>query len=435
VKLPYFKHLYYLSGIDWIISGIDSFMLRTSPAGNHSTLIIELKNRCDKLLLEEKLADLVSKIPLLNATLKRDVFNLAPYWKINNTTLTPVVDCVECSNIEEFEKVKERVLNKNFRSKRDHLAFLILSGEMGNYLFMTFDHKFFDAKGAEQFIQLLTKSSNETKISEIKKRNSPKLKNWSMKFAAGKDVQRHLIEQSKKRYTHFSNITIDKIKAVKGGNLKSITTVFSREESEAILKRSEEKAGFMMETPYFLATIIKSVENVLNITGEREYSIPMPIDTRDNSKGSFSQMLFNHLSFMFLDISLNEKMNFNDIICEIRKKIFYNIENELPDKLIKATRLSRIAPLFLFKKFMKLPNNGQVASFAFANLGGSSKANGNVLSNNIIHISHMPRLPSPPGIGFFFNQYGGKIQYTITWDKNILENDIIDKINSEIKKF
>ena len=66
MKLPYFKHLYYLSGIDWIISGIDSFMQRTSPAGNHSTLIIELKTQCDKLLLEEKLAELVTEIPLLN---------------------------------------------------------------------------------------------------------------------------------------------------------------------------------------------------------------------------------------------------------------------------------------------------------------------------------------------------------------------------------
>lgn len=409
-------------------------MQRTSPAGNHSTLIIELRNQCDKLLLEEKIAELVTEIPLLNATLKRDVFNLAPYWKLNNSSLVPVVDCVECDDKQEFEKVKEKVLNNNFRSKRDHLAFLILFGKVGNYLFMTFDHKFFDAKGAEQFIQLLTNSNNEKKISEIKTRNSPKLKDWLMKFAAGKDVQRHLIEQSKKRYTHFSDVTIDKIKAVKNNNLKSITTVFTEEESKSILIRSEEVAGFMMDTPYFLATTIKAIEAVTNINGERAYSIPMPIDIRDNAKGEFSQMLFNHLSFIFLDISLSDKMNFKDIICEIRKKIFYNIENELPDKLIKATRLSRIAPLFLFKKFMKLPNNGQVASFAFANLGVSSNTNGDIISNDIIHISHMPRLPSPPGIGFFFNQYDGKIQYTISWDTNIIENDIIDKINSEIMK-
>ena len=82
MKLPYFKSRYYLSGIDWIICAIDYYMRLTTSAGNHSTLIIKLKNPCSKEKLQERINLIFSAIPLFNSFLGRDIFNLAPYWKI-----------------------------------------------------------------------------------------------------------------------------------------------------------------------------------------------------------------------------------------------------------------------------------------------------------------------------------------------------------------
>ena len=82
---------------------------------------------------------------------------------------------------------------------------------------------------------------------------------------------------------------------------------------------------------------------------------------------------------------------------------------------------------------MELSKKGKVCSFAFANLGESPECK-NVLGVEIEHISHMPRIPTPPGIGFFFNTYAKKLQFTLTWNESIIEKNQVDAIVYKINK-
>ena len=427
MKLPYFKKRYYLSGIDWIISAIDYYMLLVSPAGNHSTLIIETKKTISEESLKRRLKLIYTSIPLLNACQGRDIFNLAPYWKITkNPPVLPGIQHVECNSPEEFTQIKENTLNIQFPSAKDHLFFTIAEGKEINAMLMTFDHKFLDARGAELFLNLLM-GNDESEIvdliAKIKITDSPKLKEWNKKFDAGRDMQRHLIELSRKKYIALSDHSMKNPPEKSDTNLKSRTIVFSKKETKAILLKSEHEAGFMMETPFLLAVTSLAIHQVISSDRDANYSVPMPVDMR--TPGSeFQKMLFNHLSFMFLDIAVQKDMKLSELICEIRNSIFYNIEHQLPEKLIKAARLTRISPLPILKHFMKLPLDGKVASFAFANVGESSSSADNILAAKIKNIYHMPRIPTPPGLGIFFNRYHGRMQFTLTWDKNDIEQDI-----------
>jgi hypothetical protein len=436
MKLPYFKKRYYLSGIDWIIAAIDYYMKKTSATGNHSTLLIETFTPLLERQLKERLEIIFSALPILNACQGRDIFNLAPYWKVSKKhIIPPLIKTCKCDTPEDINKIKDEILNMGFRSYRDHLFFTIITGKQQNALLMTFDHKLLDARGAEIFLNLLTEDSTTTLeiIRNIKTTDSPKLKDWNKKFDAGRDIQRHLIKLSQNKYIALSDHSMKRPPVKEEANLTSTTAIFSKNETEKIINLAEKKAGYMMETPFLLAVTAFAIHSIVSPEKDANYSVPMPIDMRKSGM-EFQKMLFNHLSFMFLAIKIKKKAKLEDIICEIRNSIFYNIENELPEKLIKATRLTRISPLPILKHFMKLPLEGKVASFAFANVGESPTPLTNILSNKIKNISHMPRIPTPPGLGIFFNRHSGKTQFTLTWDKNAIEKDIASAIIDKIKK-
>lgn len=436
MKLPYFKKRYYLSGIDWIISAIDYYMQKTSSAGNHSTLFIELNEPLDEAVFKSRLEEIFSLLPILNAWLGRDIFNLAPYWKISKKNqILPVIKTEYCDTPDDLSRIKNQTMNTGFRSLRDHQFFTIITGKLQNALLMTFDHKLLDARGAEIFLNLLTSDHGkfEEIIRKIKTTESPKLKDWNKKFAAGRDVQRHFMKLSQKKYISMSKHSIKAPPAKGQTELASVTVRFSEIETSSIRESAEKKAGYMMETPYLLAIAAFAIHSVVAPEQDANYSVPMPIDMR-KAGTELQRMLFNHLSFMFLDIRIGKTSKLEEIICEVRNSIFHNIENELPEKLLKATRLSRISPLPFLKHFMKLPLDGQVASFAFANVGESPEPVSDILANKIKGIYHLPRIPTPPGIGIFFNRSYDVMNFSITWDKSSVEKDIVLKIMAKIKE-
>ena len=435
MKLPYFKKRYYLSGIDWIISAIDYYMQKTSSAGNHSTLFIELDQPVSETALKSRLEEIFSLLPILNAWQGRDVFNLAPYWKISKKyPLLPVIKTDHFAAPEDLDRIINQTINAPFRSLRDHLFFTIITGKQPALL-MTFDHKLLDARGAEILLNLLTSDHGKLieTISKIKTSDSPKLKDWKKKFAAGRDIQRHFMKLSQKKYISMSQHSI-KAPPEKGETeLTSFTVSFSEKQTSEIKAAAEKKAGYMMETPYLLAVTAFAVHSVIAPEQEANYSVPMPIDIRKTGT-ELQRMLFHHLSFMFLDIKIGKASKLADIISEVRNAIFHNVENELPEKLLKATRLTRISPLPILKHFMKLPMDGKVASFAFANVGESPEPVADILSSKIKGIYHLPRIPTPPGIGIFFYRRSGVMNFTITWDKNTVDNGAVMAIGNKIKE-
>ena len=437
MRLPYFRNRTYLSGIDWIICGIDNFLRKTSGVGNHSTLIIRLKSKLSEGLLEARLNDIYKKLPILSSKIKRDKLNLAPYWyysKRHKNTYN--ISEYKINNEEEFDHIKTKILNEGFKTKYHHLKFHLLNGTGKYYLFMTFDHKVFDAHGAEMFLELLSREPNQfrDKLIEVKQTNAAKLINWQEKFDAGKDIQRHLIHMSAKDNKDSGLCSIQEIlKSIKPQTQRSQTIIYSEKETDQIKKNSEKTAGFMMETPYFLAVCTRAVETELyKEEHPMYYSIPMPIDMRKSNLG-LRKLLRNHLSFMFLQVEVNGKDTLKDLSFKYRTAILNEVRNEYPEKLQKATRLARICPLGILRRFMELSMKGKVCSFAFANLGESLECK-ELQGMKVEHISHMPRIPTPPGIGFFFNIYAKKLQFTVTWNKSIIEKNQVDAIVYKINE-
>ncbi len=438
MRLPYRKRRFYLSGVDWVIAAIDRYTSHTSPAGNHSTLIVELDSPVDVQKLQARLRRIVDALPILSSTISRDMLNLAPYWKVpSNDPLIPRIESCRCDSDEEFYSLREKVHNMPLPWVRaERVSFTIVSGSCGNHILMTFDHKLFDARGAETFLGLLA-CCNGTEIdgllSAVKTAAAPMLKDWRLKFSAGRDVQRHMMELSGKKYLALSKFSLHSPPVDKGPNLKCRSTLFSEAQTRRISACSEKTAGMMMETVYLLAVCALAVKKVFSPRGDTDMMIPVPIGMR-RSKCEFREMLSNKISFLFIGISISESMGLQELCGQIRDILYRNISEDFPEKFVKASRLARILPARALKKFMKLFAEGNVATFTFANVGSPPAAPENILGTSIINISHMPRIPTPPGLGIFFNNYSKQLQYSLVWDSNAVGDGVAMELCAAIDK-
>ncbi len=433
--LPYSKKRYYLSGIDWLIGTINDYMLSSTHAGNHSTLVLELSKTISKDDLCCSLEKIYSFLPVLSGMTARDLINLAPYWKVPSGSSNNY-------DIEEFELCSEgnfdeeliAVLNRPFSSSKTYLSFTLLNSQSKKNLLMTFDHRILDARGAELFLDLLSSRTDEElifRISEIKTTDSPHLKEWGEKFAAGRTVQRKIIAFSKEGCFSNSKYNMKNLPASKKANLKPAFGHFSKSETSTILKDAEGKAGFMMETPFLLSLTALAFHEITNYGKSAKYFVPVPIDMRTKGEEA-KRTFFNHLSFLFFYFEITPETTVDDLICEIRKQFFSQIEEGFPEEMIKAAYPGRIFPFLLLKWAMKLPFDAKNCSFVFSNVGTSSFNNDNILGSKVNNIHHMPRIPTPPGTGIFFNRFDDKMNLTVVSDQNVTDDNFGEELKSRI---
>jgi hypothetical protein len=109
--------------------------------------------------------------------------------------------------------------------------------------------------------------------------------------------------------------------------------------------------------------------------------------------------------------------------------MYNQIKNRLPQAIREASFLMRIAPLSLIDSILKAMSKGNTASFSFAFIGEGAYASGSFMQIPIKNIFHLPRVPSPPGLGIFFNQYQKNLNAVFSYTHGLLSEDEIAKVN------
>jgi len=119
------------------------------------------------------------------------------------------------------------------------------------------------------------------------------------------------------------------------------------------------------------------------------------------------------------------------LINEIKSQMYEQVQSSLPQNILKASLLLRIAPLSLLRKIFLLPFGGKFASFYFSHIGKCSYQYPEFMGSKISNIFHMPRVPTPPGIGIIFNSFNGQLNAVISrLDGLVSDEEILALENS-----
>jgi hypothetical protein len=78
--------------------------------------------------------------------------------------------------------------------------------------------------------------------------------------------------------------------------------------------------------------------------------------------------------------------------------------------------------------------SGKIATFAYSHLGKSRFESPMFMGRNIDNLFHMPRVPAPPGFGFFTNIYKNRLNLVISYLDKLLSEDEISLLESDLRK-
>jgi hypothetical protein len=371
----------------------------------------------------------------LQGHVDRDI-KLAPYWKIpakvvGEITLTaghaddPLTDGA-C--LTHFEKSA----NAPFQNNNVHLAFHLVSDRGHSMLAMAFDHRIFDARGAELFLNLFQQSLTNglPRVSgDIAFTSSSGLSQWSRKFLAGRNVNRRIIGLSKSAHK-----ALPVSRDGKGFHRYHLLS-FTEQETAAIYDRAYAEAGYLMESPYLLSVIVQSMHELFmsrQAIGS-SYLIPVTMDLRPGLD-PVQEIFFNYVTYLFYQIPVDETDDRKGLIALLKQQMYDQVKSGFPRDLAEASLLTRIAPLPVLGKLLYLPMKGKMATFAFSHLGKSSYQHPLFMDRKVENIFHMPRVPVPPGLGFFSNDCNNKLNVVISYLDGVLTNDDVVALDRGMRR-
>jgi hypothetical protein len=190
-----------------------------------------------------------------------------------------------------------------------------------------------------------------------------------------------------------------------------------------------------MEMPYLLSVVIQSVHELFTCRGvvSPGYLIPLSIDMR-KGEDMKKELFFNHVSYIFFQIGRDSTTDLKEMTGIIKRQMYDQIQSGLPKDIQEACLLTRIAPLSVLGKLLRIPFEGRIASFCFSHVGKSAYLSDELMGGKIDNLFHMPRVPVPPGLGFFFNYFNGRLNLVISHLDGLLQEDEIFMLESGLKE-
>lgn len=427
----------YLSGPDWVISTLDHMMKSATCAGNMSQIVLVLNSLLDERFVRERLGVFDREFPALHGSVKRDS-NLTPYWCLpekatSNSDITVYV-VEEGSSQKDILSLLGKAANKPFKNENEHLAFhLIQKGKRESLFAMTFDHRLFDARGGEEFLDLFLQYPPEKEstgiLNGVRLTAPADLSGWIDKFHAGRNVNRKMISLSKPA---FETLTVPE---GRDRGFKFHLVSFDVKDTKKIYEKAYSEAGYLMEMPYLLSVVMQAVHELFKKRGidADNYMAPVTIDMR-TSNDIREELLLNHVSYLFFKVSAEEMDDLKGIIKSVKRQMYEQVKAGLPKDLADASSLLRIAPLAFLGKVLYFHFRGKVASFLFSYRGKGPDQSAEFMGVKIINLFHTPRVPVPPGIGFFFNYFNGQLNFVISYLDGLLSDEEIQMLTTGIKE-
>ncbi len=442
VSIPYSKRRRYLTGNDWAIAAFHHATRRATGTGNLSQIVLDLAGHLDDRLVKAHLRGVVEKYPPLHGWISRDL-TLCPYWNMPRRVAPdmPVeLRAMFLPGFHEFGDAAvmqafEKAVNTPLGGPRRHVAFTVLNLPDNTSRFvMTFDHRLFDARGAEMFLHRIQEHYADPTLKpgpqHVCPTNPAHLDAWKNKFVAGQQVNRFFL-----RLSELDMAVMPMPGVNRNPNYRFRLLHFDKATSLRILKTAYKQAGYLMFTPYILGTVAQAVCRLFSVSGipQRDFMVPVSSDARPSCGGGENSMFFNHVAFLFFTLSAHTVANRESVIASLKEQMYEQVKAGLPKSMNEASMLMRILPPAVLGTVMHMPLHGKRGSFGFSHVGESAYTSAEFMDREVRNLFHMPRVTVPPAIGVFSNQYNGRLNLAFSYMDGMIEERHADVLMTAIE--
>jgi len=382
-----------LTGADHFHLLIDRQMRQRGLAGNISRMHLELVARADIAVL----ADALQK----DATLQRVSrlrlkyrWPVAPKW-MEVDDASPAVFTHDGISTESFRALMNSALAATSVPVRIDLCAL---DDGARHVIISMHHALFDHRGMMLFLRALA---------EVRQTG-----------------QFFILQEKRNNISDFADAVRGMFSAIgsggwKLGTLAEKTTTVSEapvfhefqltEEqtigSDAAARAAGSRPG---RSAFYLAVTLVALRELLDRRGHQApyFWVPVPHDMR--RRGGEGHLVGNDLSFLFFKLMREDLQSVELAVAAIQRQLTAQIRKGSLHHQAAVQRVLRFIPFWLMNAMVGLTTGGRISTLAFSDLGEERSPLGSFLGEEILHMSHIPPVPVPPGLSVVFLREKGK---------------------------
>jgi hypothetical protein len=122
------------------------------------------------------------------------------------------------------------------------------------------------------------------------------------------------------------------------------------------------------------------------------------------------------------------------LIASLKEQFYSQCKQGFPQHFEDVMALMRILPVRVFAWMACRHMKHCFGSFSFASVGKGFFEGGSFCGLGVDNVFHMPHVPPQAGIGFFFNQYRGRINIGVSFSAGLVDEAGCRKILSTLRE-
>lgn len=440
MKVPSSSRKRYLGGADWCVAALRQGTLETTGRPTTFHVAVFVAGRLDPARLQDRFQDYCARFPLLWGRPAR-CWCLAPYWKSpansagRKAPFRHVVDGDAATPAAVTRRIEE-LANDPDRLRGCAVALELLQGaDAAGALVFSFDHLLFDAAGAERFIDLFCRfAEGRAADAEFPDPQAPEpahLDHWSRRFASGQQLNRSLRE-----LLPGATANLELPANARRRPFRFRVLSLSAEETRRAQEQAFATAGYLMFTPYVLATAAATFQPrfARRVAPNADFIVTVSTSRLRPPGERAPHVFFNDLSFLYFGFPVAEAGDRNELAQTLRDQMIAQVKAGMPAAVEDSNLLMRILPPRAFWKFMLTFFRNRLSSFALTCLGDPLLKTDSVLDCAIRTHVHFPVIPAPPGLGLILNRSGDVYHVVLAYLEGVLPEDEVATLLDEFRQ-
>lgn len=439
MKIPSSSRKRYLSGADWCVTALSKGTADLTGRRCIFQIAVFLDAIPDSDRLKASFREFCDRFPVLWGGPAR-CWCLAPYWRTPSGPNPYLPIRIGHSSLPEnatWQTVLRQIeILTNRHAARLHWTVAFDTIHIGNthsVLVFSFDHKLFDAAGGESFINLFLRYANDrvddAEFPPPHLTASAQLDHWATKFKSGQKVNRLM-----RSLARGDTCSLPLPRDVHYRPFRFRVERFNPAEAERIRERAFTTAGYLMLTPYLLATAAAVFRDTFRAATPDSGNFVVSVSTAKSQQGAPRRRLFfNNLSFLYFQFPVDEALDRDALAVTLREQLIHQGREQIPAAIEDANLLMRILPLRSYWRLLMRFYRNHLSSFGFTSLGESAITEPTVLGCPVSHRIHFPVIPTPPGIGLIVDQSGGGYHIVLSYIEGIITEENADTIMANLR--
>jgi hypothetical protein len=391
-----------LNGCDYLMLGFDYEMRRHGYAGNSCQIELELDAAISPETLRKRIAELVSRHPILRA---RPGGWVMPKWKLPGENAPMPQVRVH----REQPGLREKLCDQPLNMKRGELFRFDLIERAGNRMSVVFTwaHTLMDANSAEHFVALVGREDVPLPALQPPVSVRP-----PKKF------------REKLRLARKSLLQLDEFIKAKpttvGGRFPAAPKIqrfqverFLPEDTARVRANGVKLCGAFGGAQFHAAAAMIELHQLHQRVGcpSASYVLPMPVSLR--GKGSVEPLFCNQVTMMMTQLFPAQLDTTANAVAALKPQIAQAMRDGLIEANVAIADLSRCMPLPLYLFMLKYGLRGEICSFFYGDVAAVTPLLTTFCGANVRDFTHVGATTPSPGIGAIFYSFRGELRITV----------------------